>query len=233
FGRHQNIDKQRLRKIGVPETVSHLVAFMDHKAALCFNNVRVNGVLGKDHGQYDLWFLLGLLNCRALDFVFRHTAKPKDRGYFEANKQFIAPLPIPKTRSTKQIANLAQKLADLCEEEAALRRGVCRRLAVDLAPPSLFPIAPELVSVPRKIERFESVPTGELLGEVEKFAKRRFTPTQRAQWDGYLTEQSGSLTLILRQIDDARCQLNDRVYHLFNLTSDEVRRIASEVGSEK
>ncbi len=232
FGRHQNIDKQRLGKVGVPETVNHLVAFMDHEGALCFNNVRVNGVLGKEHGSYDLWFLLALLNCSALDFVFRHTAKPKDRGYFEANKQFIAPLPIPKTRSTKKVADLAQKLADLCEQEAMLRRGVCRRLVVDLAERSLFPIAPELVSVPRKIERFESVPTGELLGEVEKFAKRKLTPAQRAQWDGYLTEQSASLASILREIDDGRCELNDRVYHLFDLTGDEVRRIASEVGSQ-
>jgi len=233
FGRHQNIDKQRLGKIGVPETVNHLMAFMDYEGALCFNNVRVNGVLEKEHGPYDLWFLLALLNCSALDFVFRYTAKPKDRGYFEANKQFIAPLPIPKTRSTKRVAGLAKKLAGLCEQEAMLRRGVCRRLAVDLAPPSLFPVAPELVPLPRKLERFESVPVGELLAEVEKFAKRKFTPAQRAQWDGYLTEQTGSLATVLREIEDARRELNDRVYHLFDLTDDEMRRIASEAGSRE
>ncbi len=233
FGRHQNIDKQRLRKIGVPETVSHLVAFMDDEAALCFNNVRVNGVLERQQGRYDLWFLLALLNCDALDFVFRHTAKPKDRGYFEANKQFIAPLPIPKTRSTKRVADLAKKLAGLCEQEAMLRRGVCRRLAVDLAPPSLFPVEPELISVPRKLERMETLSLAELLGEVESFAKREFTPTQRAEWDAYLTEQTGNLASILREIEDARSDLNDRVHHLFDLTGDEVRQIASEVGTEK
>jgi hypothetical protein len=34
------------------------------------------------------------LNSRIVDFVFRRIAKVKDGGYFEANKQFIAPLPI-------------------------------------------------------------------------------------------------------------------------------------------
>jgi hypothetical protein len=37
----------------------------------------------------------------------------------------------------------------------------------------------------------------------------------------------------LHEIDDARHELNDRVYRLFDLTDDEVRQIASEVGPEK
>ena len=195
------------------------------------DNVDVGGVLPK-RGR-DPWYLLGVLNTAALDFTWRKTAKFFRGGYHSANKQFIAPLPIPKTRSTQRVADLAKKLADLCEQEAMLRRGVCRRLVVDLAPASLLPTPPELVSVPRRLERFEAVPVGKLLGEVEKFAKRKFTPAQRAQWDGYLTEQSGSLASILREIEDARCELNDRVYHLFDLTGDEVHRIASEFGSEK
>jgi len=97
----------------------------------------------------------------------------------------------------------------------------------------LLPVAPQLIPVPRKLERMESLSVAELLGEVEKFAKRKFTPAERARWDGYLTERSGSLASILREIEDARCELNDRVYHLFDLTSDEVRRVTSEVGAEK
>ena len=229
----KNLDKQELPKLGLPETVNHLSAFADPHGERYFNNVRVNGILERNDRKYSLWYLLALLNANALDFVFRRIAKPKDREYFEANKQFIAPLPVPKTRSTKRVANLAQKLANLCEQEAVLRRGVCRRLVVDLAPASLFPVAPELVPVPRKLQRMESLSVGELLRELEKFAKRKFAPAQRAQWDGYLTEQTGNLAPILRDIEDARGELNDRVYRLFDLTNDEVRQIASEVGSEK
>ena len=229
FGRNQNIDKQQLPKIGVPETVSNLVAFIDNEATLYFNNVRVNGIIEKPRSKYSLWFLLGMLNSHPLDFVFRLTAKPKDRGYFEANKQFIAPLPIPKTRSVGPVAELAKKLAGLCAREAALRRGVCRRLAVDLAPASLVPTPPELVPLPRKLERMESLTVAQLLGEVEKFANRNFKPAERAQWDRYLTEQTGNLASVLREIEDARSELNDRVCRLFNLADDEIRRIAAEL----
>jgi len=231
FGRHQNIDKQQFAKLLVPRLLKSLFAASDFDGSICIDNVDVGGVIPKSN--WSPWYLLGVINSPALDFTWRKTAKFFRGGYHSANKQFIAPLPVPKTRSTKQVADIAQKLADLCEQEAALRRGVCRRLVVDLAPASLFPTAPELVSVPRKIERFESVPTGELLREVEKFAKRKFTLPQRAQWDDYLTEQSGSLASILHEIEDARCELNDHVYRLFDLTVDEVRQIASEVGPQK
>ncbi len=227
----KSLDKQELPKLLVPRLLRSLFAANDFKGTMAIDNVDVGGVLPKS--EWNPWYLLGAINSQALDFTWRKTAKFFRGGYHSANKQFIAPLPIPKTRSTKPVAGLARKLADLCEQEAMLRRSVCRRLVVDLAPASLLPTAPELVSVPRKIERFESVPVGKLLGEVEKFAKRKFTPAQREQWDGYLTEQTGNLASILREIEDARCELNDRVYHLFDLTGDEVRQIASEVGSEK
>ncbi|OHB65968.1 MAG: hypothetical protein A2V70_09540 [Planctomycetes bacterium RBG_13_63_9] len=222
----KNLDKHAMPKLLVPRLLRSLFAGGDLRGVVWLDNVDVGGVLPKP--GWDTCYLLAVLNAPPLDFVWRKTAKLFRGGYHSANKQFIAPLPIPKTRSTKHVANLAQKLARLYEKEAALRRGVCRRLVVDLAPASSLPMAPELVSVPRKIERFESLSAAELLREVEKFAKRKFTPAQRAQWDAYLTQQSGSLASILREIEDARCQLNDRVYHLFDLTADEVRQIASE-----
>jgi len=110
FGRNQNIDKQRLPKLGVAQTVPHLRVFFDAEAAYCFNNVRVNGILTETLD--DGWFLLGVLNGKVADFVFRRIAKPKRGGYFEANKQFIAPLPIPKATAAqkREVAELARRL---------------------------------------------------------------------------------------------------------------------------
>jgi hypothetical protein len=106
FGRHQNIDKQRMRKLGVAQTVPSMRVFYDSKGGLCFNNVRVNGVL-IEHEETG-WFLLGVLNGAVADFVFRRGAKPKSGGYFEANKQFIAPLPVPRATVTQRAAIAAQ-----------------------------------------------------------------------------------------------------------------------------
>jgi len=230
FGRHQNIDKQRLPKLLVPRLLKSLFAANDCAGLIAIDNVDVGGVLPK--AGWDPWYLLGIVNSDSLDFVWRHTAKFFRGGYHSANKQFIAPLPIPKTRSTGQVADLAKKLAGLYERAEALRRGARRRLAVDLAPQSLLAGPPELVSLPRKLERMESLAVADLLSEAERFAKRKLSLAERDRWDRYFTEQTGSLATVLREIEDARRELNERVYRLFRLTKREARQIASEMGVE-
>lgn len=116
FGRNQNIDKQRLPKLGVAPTVPEMRVFFDSTGEFCLNNVRVNGVLVDDAYA---WFVLGILNSRVCDFVFRRISKPKEPrpsgAYFEANKQYIAPLPIPTVTDPQrdQVTELSKKLQSL------------------------------------------------------------------------------------------------------------------------
>src|SRR5690606_25202798 len=60
----------------------------------------------------DQSWLLGVLNGSVADFVFRRIGKPKQGGWFEANKQFIAPLPIPDAPA-KPRAEVARRARDL------------------------------------------------------------------------------------------------------------------------
>ena len=76
FGRNQNIDKQRLKKLGVAQTVPEMRVFYDDGAKYCLNNVRVNGILVPDDRK--AFFLMAVLNSRVVDFVFRRIAKPKE-----------------------------------------------------------------------------------------------------------------------------------------------------------
>lgn len=117
FGRNQNIDKQKLPKLGIAQTVPELRVFYDKDGSYCFNNVRVNGILTE--GENSSYFLMGILGCRVVDFVFRRRAKPKERrpsgAYFEANKQYIAPLPVPRAsdEGKRRVADLARELEGL------------------------------------------------------------------------------------------------------------------------
>ena len=94
FGRHQNLDKQHLPKLLVAQTVQFMSVSGDFSGSFCINNVRVNGILSA--GDVTLGFLQAVLNAPVSDWIFRRKAKPKDNQYFEANKQFIAHLPIPR-----------------------------------------------------------------------------------------------------------------------------------------
>jgi len=116
FGRNQNIDKQKLRKLGVAQTVPEMRVFYDSGGSFCLNNVRVNGILVEDSHA---WFVLGILNSRVADFVFRRISKPKEPrpsgAYFEANKQYIAPLPVPTVNDEQRerVSELAKRLQEL------------------------------------------------------------------------------------------------------------------------
>jgi hypothetical protein len=93
FGRHQNLDKQEIEKLVVAETVTEMRVCIDETKSMYLNNVRVNGIVCS--AEEDPWYLLGVLNAKVANFVFCRIAKVKAGGFFEANKQFIAPLPVP------------------------------------------------------------------------------------------------------------------------------------------
>lgn len=127
FGRNQNIEKQDEPKLIVAQTVPAMRVCYDHEGAFCINNVRVNGILPTDG---DGWYLLGVLNAPVTDALFRWFGKPKDNDYFEANKQFIAPLPVPRASADDRaaVAALARALQEGTTERERLRAGLADRL---------------------------------------------------------------------------------------------------------
>ena len=145
FGRNQSIDKQKLPKLGVPQTVPEMRVFYDSEGAFCFNNVRVNGILTSD--DESSYFLLGILNSRVVDFVFRRIAKPKEPrpsgAYFEANKQYIEPLPIPRASEMDKtrIAEMARQLEKLHSARRDTLAALDQRLD-----------SPQMVSAPRPVK---------------------------------------------------------------------------------
>lgn len=117
FGRHQGLDRQKIEKLIVAQTVPSLRVCADAEATAYLNNVRVNGIITATD---DLFVMLGILNAPVCDYVFRRIAKPKDGGWYEANKQFIAPLPIPAMTSDER-REVSDRAKALQESHTALR----------------------------------------------------------------------------------------------------------------
>jgi hypothetical protein len=140
YTRPMNLHLQGQAKLGVPQTVQKLHAFFDSQGEYCFNNVRVGGILVTDEEAG--WFLLGVLNSPVPDWVFRRIARPKEGGYYEANKQFIAPLPIPDASPEQRadIASHARALQDLHTQ----RRDTIQKLDRRLNSPQTAEIKPAL-----------------------------------------------------------------------------------------
>ena len=113
FGRNQNLDKQHLPKLMVPRLVDRLRCVFDRSGDYCLDNVDVGGVIPAR--EEDGFYLTGILNSPAAHFYFRWVSKPFRGGYFSANKQFIAPIPIPEADDDQRraVAEAAERLQEM------------------------------------------------------------------------------------------------------------------------
>lgn len=124
----KNLALQQQPKLIVAQLVPELRLSFDERGHYWLDNVRVNGILPRgDNG----WFLLGILNAPVSNTIFKWLGKPKDNGYFEANKQFIAPLPIPRADRAGRaaISALALGMQQRKTEQVDLRARLDERLA--------------------------------------------------------------------------------------------------------
>ncbi len=128
FGRHQNLDKQAVPKLLVPRLVRRLRASFDAAGRYCLDNVDVGGALPA--AGIDAMYLTAVLNGPVADFVFRRISKPFQNDFRSANRQFIAPLPVPNASPESQaaIADLARQLEAGWTRRRALATAADERL---------------------------------------------------------------------------------------------------------
>ncbi|MEQ9109553.1 MAG: Eco57I restriction-modification methylase domain-containing protein [Rhodospirillaceae bacterium] len=110
FGRHQSLDKQEIEKLLVPRLVSSLKASVDEKGIYYIDNVDVGGIQAAS--GISPYYLAAFLNGPVASWVFRRISKPFRGDYRSANRQFIAPLPIPDCdkKTSRRIAEQAKAL---------------------------------------------------------------------------------------------------------------------------
>jgi hypothetical protein len=98
FSRSQSLERAGVGKLCAAGTVPSLRFAYDENGAFFLTGGRVDGVVPSK--SIDPSFLLGTLNGLVCDFVFRRVGRIKQGGWYEANKQFIAPLPIPNVSAS-------------------------------------------------------------------------------------------------------------------------------------
>ena len=128
FGRHQNLDKQDVPKLIIPRLVADLKCAVDDAGTYYLDNVDVGGVSPAE-GIHP-YFLAGVLNCPVARYVFRRISKPFRGNYLSANRQFIVPLPIPRTdeATRDEIGASARELQELHSSRRNTLRDLRHRL---------------------------------------------------------------------------------------------------------
>ena len=125
FGRNQNIDKQEIPKLIVPRLVLDLHTAVDLHGEFFLDNVDVGGI--SVPLDQPIFFIAALINSPVCNFAFQRISKPFRGDYLSANKQFIAPLPIPDATPEQKASVAAQ--AEALQEITTKRRDLANRIA--------------------------------------------------------------------------------------------------------
>lgn len=187
----KNLDKQEVTKLLVPRLVAHLGCFVDERGRYYCDNVDVGGVVPARTD--DVWWLAGIINAPTTNVIFNWLSKPFRGDYKSANKQFIAPLPIPKAdrASRAALSALAKGMQERRTRRVELRADLDERLGA--ASRVTFPIERILPDV-RAIAAIEadlpkSLPASERKGWVDA-QRKADEETALARIDGAITLES-------------------------------------------
>ena len=123
----KNLNKQDIVKLIVPRLVDSLGCSVDRLGELFLDNVDVGGITPAP--GVPLFFLAGVINGKVADFMFQRISKPFRGNYKSANRQFIAPLPVPKANKNQQefVAEIAERLQQYHTQRRNLLSEIERR----------------------------------------------------------------------------------------------------------
>ena len=126
----KNLSEQEIEKLIVPRLVATVNCTVDIDARNYLDNVDAGGIAPAR--GISPFFLAGVLNGPVAGFVFRRISKPFRGNYRSANKQFIAPLPVPDAMKEERsaVARIAERLQKLHTHRRNILRDVGRRRSV-------------------------------------------------------------------------------------------------------
>jgi hypothetical protein len=224
FSRTQSLALHALPKLGVAATVKRLEVAADLRGAAYFHNVRVNGILPRDGGP-QLPELTAVLNSRVVDFAFRRGAAPLQNGFFMANKQFIAWLPVPAS-IPPELGDWGARLYELVAAIEAERTGFLSWLA------SVIGARPRDLAGSEALANFAHTGLEGVLDVLDKNAESlSVDPRRRTERERIGGELAASVTKI-DELGVQREKLERRVdialYDAYGLTQEQQRRVDSE-----
>lgn len=168
----KNLDKQEIQKLVVPRIVSNVFCSVDERGANYLDNVDVGGI--SPSTDVDPFFLAGVINGPVARYVFRRISKPFRGDYRSANKQFIAPLPIPfsDAQSRSEVSGIARDLQSDHTRRRDVLVAIAHRIgAVQTKKRAEDFLFPDLISAKARVE---IAPKNLEQQERQSWAKARF-----------------------------------------------------------
>lgn len=168
------------------------------------------------------WYLLGWLNSKVCQLVFRSISPIIRGGFNRYIRQYIDEIPIPTATPVQrtQIATLAKACQTAAQARLAAQMAFSRRIP-DLAGTSQ-------IKLNTKLQNWWLLDFAAFRAEILKCFKAEIALKDRNQWQDLFTQQQNLISEYSQQIQLAEQQLNSAVYALFGLNAVEIALIEAQ-----
>jgi hypothetical protein len=180
--------------------------------------------------------ILGVLSSWATWFMISKIAQPLrlrgNRWQYRLFTQFMEQLPVPEPSVPER--GLTSRLAIQANSLGQTRLEGNPRLQQRLTD-SFGEACDEtpLGTLNKKAQAWSELPLSQLGATLKTSFKLRDNPFQSSrvadEWEPCLAEKKAEVERLPHQLADAEAELNNRVYHLFDLTRDEIQLLQREV----
>ena len=170
------------------------------------------------------WFLLGLLNSKALWWLLSGLAPPVRGGFHEVRVQYVETLPVPVVAPIirQLLEELAQKAQHAAENHRDLLASFRRRILTDLAPGGAS------AKLTKKLANWQELDFKTFHNEVKKQFKQTIPLVERDDWQKLFESNKSKIAALSTEIAQHEKAIDQVVYDLFGLTNEEITLIETE-----
>lgn len=172
----------------------------------------------------DEW-LAPLLNSKVSWFSITGSSVPVRGGFYQMHSQFVEQVPIPDWNDSARakLAAASEQTSRAARERLTLQTALARRIP-DLCPPERVP------KLTTRLEEWWTLPDfAAFRAEVKKVFKADIPLAERTAWEDWICRDRAEIARLSAEIAKNEAQINSIVYGLFDLTTDEISLLESEV----
>lgn len=166
-------------------------------------------------------YLYGLLNSTVYWYLIKSICPFVRGGFYEVRAQYIETLPVPDKPKNETISTIANDCQTTVEARYKCETDFARRLE------DLVPEGGEF-KLNKKLTSWWELDFSELQTEIKKAFKGSIPLAERNDWQDYFEAEQAKRQELELKVTQLEKQLNQEVYKLFNLTTEEIALIGNE-----
>lgn len=209
-------------KIILRQTGAYPICSLDFESFYTLDTVH-NGLLIDN--EFSIKYILTLLNSKLYRFLYENSINESGKVFAQVKIIYMNPLPIKIIKSEEQITfdEIAEKMIKLNKEFSTISSKFIKYLN------SQFVIE----KLTKKTQNWYELEFSDFIKELNKFIKKtsglKLTKVDEIEWMDLFEIKKSEIQILKTEIDKTDREIDAMVYHLYNLTDDEIEIIESTI----